>query len=161
MKWLKRNIISDFLKALSNNEKQEKSATLNIQLFSKEISVKFHVDNLVDIINGARKNNKVLELPSPPEETSTPEIIDAQASVVNENAQETMGAIIQNEEVIDQEKARQEAEAKEKARQEAEAKKARQEAEAKKARQEAEAKEKARQEAEAKKARQEAAAKEK
>ncbi|MGI8348753.1 hypothetical protein NiCM35_03150 [Niallia circulans] len=170
MKWLKRNIISDFLKALSSEEKQEKSATLNIQLFSKEISVKFHVDNLVDIINGARKNNKVLELPSPQAETSTPEIIDAQASVVNENAQETMGAIIQNAEVIDQEKARQEAEVKEKARQEAEAKKARQEAEAKKARQEAEAKkarqeaeakEKARQEAEAKKARQEAAAKEK
>ncbi|MEK4440677.1 hypothetical protein [Niallia sp. FSL K6-0077] len=152
MKWLKRNIISDFLKALSSEEKQEKSATLNIQLFSKEISVKFHVDNLVDIINGARKNNKVLELPSPQAETSTPEIIDAQASVVNENAQETMGAIIQNAEVIDQEKARQEAEVKEKARQEAEAKKARQEAEAK---------EKARQEAEAKKARQEAAAKEK
>ncbi|WP_123259744.1 cell envelope integrity protein TolA [Bacillus sp. PK3-056] len=161
MKWLKRNIISDFLKALSSEEKQEKSATLNIQLFSKEISVKFHVDNLVDIINGARKNNKVLELPSPQAETSTPEIIDAQASVVNENAQETMGAIIQNAEVIDQEKARQETEVKEKARQEAEAKKARQEAEAKKARQEAEAKEKARQEAEAKKARQEAAAKEK
>ncbi|WP_303985823.1 hypothetical protein, partial [Niallia circulans] len=152
MKWLKRNIISDFLKALSSEEKQEKSATLNIQLFSKEISVKFHVDNLVDIINGARKNNKVLELPSPQAETSTPEIIDAQASVVNENAQETMGAIIQNAEVIDQEKVRQEAEAKEKARQEAEAKKARQEAEAK---------EKARQEAEAKKARQEAEAKEK
>jgi hypothetical protein len=174
MKWLKRNIISDFLKALSNNEKQEKSATLNIQLFSKEISVKFHVDNLVDIINGARKNNRVLELPSPQEETSTPENIAAQTPVDYENTQETMGAITQNAEVVNQEKARQEAAAKEKAKQEAAAKeKAKQEAAAKekarkeaaakeKARQEAEAKEKARQEAEAKeKARQEAAAKEK
>ncbi|MFP7402861.1 hypothetical protein, partial [Niallia circulans] len=105
MKWLKKNIISDFLKALSSNEKQEKSATLNIQLFSKEISVKFHVDNLVDIINGARKNNRVLELPSPQEETSTSENIAAQTPVVYENAQETMGAITQNAEVVDQEKA--------------------------------------------------------
>ncbi|MFP7393219.1 cell envelope integrity protein TolA [Niallia circulans] len=164
MKWLKKNIISDFLKALSSNEKQEKSATLNIQLFSKEISVKFHVDNLVDIINGARKNNRVLELPSPQEETSTSENIAAQTPVVYENAQETMGAITQNAEVVDQEKARQEAAAKEKAKQEAAAKeKAKQEAAAKeKAKQEAAAKEKAKQEAAAKeKARQEAAAKEK
>ncbi|PAD25000.1 hypothetical protein CHH62_15555, partial [Niallia circulans] len=105
MKWLKRNIISDFLKALSSNEKQEKSATLNIQLFSKKVSVKFHVDNLVDIINGARKNNRVLELPSPQEETSTPKNIAAQNPVVYENTQEIMDGIIQNAEVVDQEKA--------------------------------------------------------
>ncbi|PAE13319.1 hypothetical protein CHI02_05280, partial [Niallia circulans] len=105
MKWLKRNIISDFLKALASNEKQENSATLNIRLFSKEVSVKFHVDNLVDIINGARKNNRVLELPSPQEETSTPENIAAQTPVDYENTQETMDGITQNAEVVDQEKA--------------------------------------------------------
>ncbi|MFS0658276.1 cell envelope integrity protein TolA [Niallia alba] len=159
MKWLKRNIINDFLEAVSNNEKKDKSATINISLFSKEISVKFHVDNLVGILNGA-KNNKVLALPSPQEDNSSLEEIATPNSVVSENDPETLGSNSQSAE----EKARQEAAAQEKARQEAAAQeKARQEAAAQgKARQEAAAQEKARQEAAAQeKARQEAAAQEK
>ncbi|MBZ9535430.1 cell envelope integrity protein TolA [Cytobacillus oceanisediminis] len=159
MKWLKRNIINDFLEAVSNNEKKDKSATINISLFSKEISVKFHVDNLVGILNGA-KNNKVLALPSPQEDNSSLEEIATPNSVVSENDPETLGSNSQSAE----EKARQEAAAQEKARQEAAAQeKARQEAAAQeKARQEAAAQEKARQEAAAQeKARQEVAAQEK
>ncbi len=169
MKWLKRNIINDFLEAVSNNEKKDKSATINISLFSKEISVKFHVDNLVGILNGA-KNNKVLALPSPQEDNSSLEEIATPNSVVSENDPETLGSNSQSaeekarQEAAAQEKARQEAAAQEKARQEAAAQeKARQEAAAQeKARQEAAAQEKARQEAAAQeKARQEAAAQEK
>jgi len=159
MKWLKRNIINDFLEAVSNNEKKDKSATINISLFSKEISVKFHVDNLVGILNGA-KNNKVLALPSPQEDNSSLEEIATPNSGVSENDPETLGSNSQSAE----EKARQEAAAQEKARQEAAAQeKARQEAAAQeKARQKAAAQEKARQEAAAQeKARQEAAAQEK
>ena len=159
MKWLKRNIINDFLEAVSNNEKKDKSATINISLFSKEISVKFHVDNLVGILNGA-KNNKVLALPSPQEDNSSLEEIATPNSVVSENDPETLGSNSQSAE----EKARQEAAAQEKARQEAAAQeKARQEAAAQeKARQEVAAQEKARQKAAAQeKARQEAAAQEK
>ena len=169
MKWLKRNIINDFLEAVSNNEKKDKSATINISLFSKEISVKFHVDNLVGILNGA-KNNKVLALPSPQEDNSSLEEIATPNSVVSENDPETLGSNSQSaeekarQEAAAQEKARQEAAAQEKARQEAAAQeKARQEAAAQeKARQEVAAQEKARQKAAAQeKARQEAAAQEK
>ena len=163
MKWLKRNIINDFLEAVSNNEKKDKSATINISLFSKEISVKFHVDNLVGILNGA-KNNKVLALPSPQEDNSSLEEIATPNSVVSENDPETLGSNSQSAEVTAQEKARQKAAAQEKAKQKAAAQeKARQEAATQeKARQEAAAQEKARQEAAAQeKARQKAAAQEK
>ena len=169
MKWLKRNIINDFLEAVSNNEKKDKSATINISLFSKEISVKFHVDNLVGILNGA-KNNKVLALPSPQEDNSSLEEIATPNSVVSENDPETLGSNSQSaeekarKEAAAQEKARKEAAAQEKARKEAAAQeKARKEAAAQeKARKEAAAQEKARQEAAAQeKARQEAAAQEK
>ncbi|EOR22059.1 hypothetical protein A499_19903, partial [Niallia nealsonii AAU1] len=98
MKWLKRNIINDFLEAVSNNEKKDKSATINISLFSKEISVKFHVDNLVGILNGA-KNNKVLALPSPQEDNSSLEEIATPNSVVSENDPETLGSNSQSAEV--------------------------------------------------------------
>jgi len=163
MKWLKRNIINDFLEAVSNNEKKDKSATINISLFSKEISVKFHVDNLVGILNGA-KNNKVLALPSPQEDNSSLEEIATPNSVVSENDPETLGSNSQSAEVTAQEKARQKAAAQEKAKQEAAAQeKARQEAATQeKARQKAAAQEKARQKAAAQeKAKQKAAAQEK
>ncbi|HEO8420463.1 TPA: hypothetical protein VBX77_002489 [Yersinia enterocolitica] len=160
MKWLRKNIINDFLEALSNNEKKDKSATLNVQLFSKEVSVKFHVDNLVDVLNGAKKNNKVLALPSPKEETASQNNTAIQSTEISK----TNNSIPSNEETIAEEKAKQEALAKEKAKQEALAKeKAKQEALAKeKVKQEALAKEKVKQEALAKeKAKQEALAQEK
>ncbi|CAI9389574.1 hypothetical protein BACSP_02541 [Bacillus sp. T2.9-1] len=165
MKWLKKNIINDFLKALSSNEKEDKSATINIQLFSKGVSVKFHVDNFVEVLNGAKnKNNKMLALPSPQDDTPSQESNVIQNQLINETNPSTINGISNNDEAAAQEKARQEAAAQEKARQKAAAQeKARQEAAAQeKARQEAAAQEKARQEAAAQeKARQEAAAQEK
>ncbi|MER2059033.1 MAG: cell envelope integrity protein TolA [Niallia sp.] len=155
MKWLKRNIINDFLKALSSNEKEDKSATINIQLFSKEVSVKFHVDNFVEVLNGVKnKNNKMLALPSPQEEIPPQANAVIQNQLINENPTSAITSISNNDEALAQEKAKQEALAQEKARQEALAQE--------KARQEAAAQEKARQEAAAqKKARQEALAQEK
>ncbi|MEK5379771.1 hypothetical protein [Niallia sp. FSL W8-0635] len=155
MKWLRKNIINDFLEALSNNEKKGKSATLNIQLFSKEVSVKFHVDNFVEVLNGVKnKNNKMLALPSPQEEIPPQANAVIQNQLINENPTSAITSISNNDEALAQEKAKQEALAQEKARQEALAQE--------KARQEAAAQEKARQEAAAqKKARQEALAQEK
>ncbi|WP_152910783.1 hypothetical protein, partial [Bacillus sp. 522_BSPC] len=120
MKWLKKNIINDFLKALSSNEKEDKSATINIQLFSKGVSVKFHVDNFVEVLNGAKnKNNKKLALPSPQEDTPSQESNVIQNQLINETNPSTINGISNNDEAAEQEKARQKAVAQEKARQEA------------------------------------------
>ncbi|WP_400246617.1 hypothetical protein AB3U99_07125 [Niallia sp. JL1B1071] len=119
MKWLRKNIINDFLEALSSNEKADKSATVNIQLFSKEVSVKFHVDNLVDILIGAKnKNNKMLALPSPQEETSSSQANTVeQNQLINETNPSAINSISNNDEALAQEKARQETAAQEKAKQ--------------------------------------------
>ncbi|WP_312098924.1 hypothetical protein, partial [Niallia sp.] len=103
MKWLRKNIINDFLEALSSNEKKDKSATINIQIFSKEVSVKFHVDNLVGIINGAKnKNNKVLALPSPQEETTTQEKNVAPSPTISEKNKEVMANTSNNDVALKQ-----------------------------------------------------------